>query len=282
MAPIGLLAALTVVSAEEVGCPDDATLLARLHAVGVSVRPSDDVRVRFTREGGKRVARIEVPGASSRRIDHKGPDCSTLADATVALLSVLLDELAERASTPAREPEPEPEPERPEPRRRFHVEGGVVFSRGIVAPFAAGATIGAAFRPARWASFGLVAEHWPERAHPLLQGSVTVSASSLALSACLGRLLAAFTLEACALGHGGVYVLSAERFPVILPTQRPLVGGELDLRGSVAITAAVGIFLRAGVWLPLTRFDVSAGETATGFATTSFGPKGAIGLELRP
>ena len=279
MVLIGPLAALTVVSTEDVGCPDDATLAAQLRATGVAVRPSDDVRVRFTREGDKRVATIEMPGATSRRIDHEGSDCSALADATVALLSVLLDELAERDGPP---PPPAREREAPERWRGVNVDGGVVFSQGIVAPFAAGATVGVTFRPVHWGSVGLFVEGWPERAHPLSQGSVTVGASSLALSGCVGRRWAALTLDGCALGHGGVYILSAEGFPVIRPTQRALVGAELGVRVSFALTSSVGIFLRAGAWLPLTRFDVTARGANSGFATSSFGPKAALGLELRP
>lgn len=276
-----MLAALTVGSSPGVGCPEQGEIVERLRAAGVAIREDDDVRVEFSFANGSRVAEIAVPGATPRRIEHAGPDCASLADATIALLGVLLDE---RASSASRAPAPPPSPAPPplEASPVFRGEAGALFSSGIVAPFAAGATIGVAWRPVRWGSLGVSVETWPERDHALREGTVTLSASTLALVACSGQTWRALTVEGCLLGHGGYYSLSASDFPVVRPTGRALFGGEAALRAALAVTKGFGVFVRAGVWLPFVRLDVTARGVDSGFTTTSLGPKGVVGLELNP
>jgi hypothetical protein len=273
-----LLAALTVTvdEGQGLGCPTREAIVQRLSALGVTVREEEDVRVRFSLEKEKRIAVIDMPGAVPRRVEHEGPDCSSLGDATVALLSVLLDE---RAPTPPGPPPRDLPPGEPESRAVLRVEGGVLVSSGIVAPLAAGATAGVAWRPVRWGSIGLAAETWPGRDHIVRDGTVTVSASSLALAACI-QLWRELSVEGCALGHGGVYSLSGQGFPTVRSTDRALVGAEADVRAALSIAKGVSVFVRAGIWLPLTRLDVTVRGAESGFSTTSLGPKGALGLEL--
>lgn len=274
--PLALwLAALTVATSPDVGCPDEQAIALRLTEAGITIRPEDDVRVRFFRaDADKRVAEIAMPGAAARRIDHDGPDCTSLADATIALLTVLLDERAHAAPPP---PSPAPA-EIPLPR--FRVEAGPIVSSGIVAPFAVGAAIGVAFKPARWASVGLDVELWPEREHAAGAGTVTVNATTFALAACAGPAWGIFALEGCALGHAGTYGLSALGFSVTYPTRRALFGVEAAIRPSFALSRSTRIFARAGAWIPFTRLDIAVHGTASGYSTTALGPKAIVGLEL--
>jgi hypothetical protein len=258
-------------------------IVERLRASGVADPDAADVRVRFFAEGDKRVAEIRAGEAAPRRIDHEGKDCASLTDATVALLSVLLDEIAENARRGAAKPPPSPPPppsEPPVPPLRF--ETGAVASSGIVADFAVGIGAGLAWRPARWASLGLIGEIWPARDHALREGRVSISAWTLGLALCAGHRWAAITLEGCVIPHGGRYALSAEGFPVVRQTDRGIFGTELAARIAVPLAASVALFLRGGMWVPVTRLDVTVRGAETGFATTSIGPKAAIGLEIDP
>jgi len=278
-----LLAGLTVASAAE--CPDQPALEQRLRAAGVTVREQDDVRVRFFVENGQRVATIEMPPAEPRRMAHDGTDCASLADATVALLSVLLDERANASPPPpprdAAPPPPAPAPPDP-PHPLFRAEGALLYSSDIVASDAAGLTAGLALRPARWGSLGLAAEIWPSRGTPLATGDVTVGATTLALAACAGPRLGTtgITVEGCLLAHGGFYSLSGRGFPNVHSEARALLGGEADLRAAVPIAGGFGLFLRGGVWVPLTRLEVTVRGASSGFATTSVGPKAGLGIEM--
>lgn len=287
-----LLAALTFASVKlapgsATECPDQAALEQRLRAAGVAVREQDDVRVRFFVENGQRVATIEMPPAEPRRIAHDGTDCASLADATVALLSVLLDERANASPPPPTPPRdtapPPPAPTPPDPPHPlFRAEGALLYSSDIVAPDAAGLTAGLALRPARWASLGLAAEIWPSRDTPLAAGDVTVGATTFALAACAGPRLGTtgITLEGCLLAHGGFYSLSGRGFPNVHSETRALFGGEADLRAALPIAGGFGLFLRGGVWVPLTRLDVTVRGASSGFATTSVGPKAGLGVEM--
>ena len=273
-----LLATLTVASAPGVECPDREALVDRLREAGITIRDEDDVHVRFSFESGRRAAEIVMPGATPRRIEHGGPDCSALADAAVALLTVLLDERSS-GDVP-----PPPPPAAPAPPREAHsvvrLEAGSLVSSGIVAPLAAGAASGAAWRPLSGGSIGIGAETWPARDHALREGAVSVSASTIAVVACAGPTWRALSVEGCLLGHVGLYALSADGFAVVRPAVRPLFGTEAALRASLAIAGGLGVFVRAGMWLPVTRLDVTVRGAASGFATTSLGPKGIVGLEL--
>jgi len=121
---------------------------------------------------GKRLAIIEMPGTAPRRIVQEGTDCASLAEATVAVLSVFLDEHTAVPSLPA------PRSARANaPAPDFRAEAGVLFSSGIVAPLAAGATVGVAWRPVRWGSVGVSGEAWPARDQPLKDGTVTIDES---------------------------------------------------------------------------------------------------------
>lgn len=280
-------ASVTVASNSSADCLDQAALDQRLRAAGATVRDEDDVRVRFSVEGGKRVATIEMPPSEPRRISHDGADCSSLADAAVALLSVLLDERATAAVPPhARNEAPDAAPTPTAPaalsRPLLRAEGALLYSSGIVAPDAAGISAGVALRPLRWTSFGLAAELWPSRDSALAAGDITVGAFTLALAACAGPTLpsAGITIEGCVLAHGGFYSLSARGFPNIHSETRALFGGEADLRAAVPIGAGIGIVLRGGVWVPLTRLDVTVRGASAGFATTSVGPKAGLGVEM--
>jgi hypothetical protein len=268
-----LLAGLTVPEVAP-GCPDAHVLSERLRALGVEVRDDDDVRVRFSLRDGRRVALIEMPPAEPRRLEHEGPDCASLADATVSLLSVLLDERA--APVP---PVPPVAPAPAPPRAAYRADAGVALSGGIVAPLAAGLTLGVARRLGRRFSLGLAAETWPARDEAVGAGAVSVSASTLAVAGCVGPALARLTLEGCVLAHGGFYSLSATGFPSVHRELRALFGGEADVRAALPITARFGVFARAGAWIPLTRLDVTVRGAGPGFTTTSFGPKAAFGLE---
>lgn len=280
-----LFAALTVTSPEPTGCPDGATIVRRLHDAGIDLHPEDDVRVRFSKTGRVRAAEIEVPGATSRHVEDENADCASLGEATIALLTVLLDE-RERAGRVAAEAKPSPPPSPPmpveEPIRRFRIEAGVLGSNGIVAPFAAGIAIGAAYRVWRWGSIGLVAEGHPSREHALGPGVVNVAAASGALVGCAGRSTITHSLEGCLFAHVGAHALSAEGFPVVESTTRLLAGGEVSVRAAWFFVPSVGVFLRAGAWLPLTRLDVGVRGADPAFSTTSIGPKGVLGIELRP
>jgi hypothetical protein len=282
-------ASVTVAPNSSADCPDQPALEQRLRAAGVTVRAEDDVRVRFSVEDGKRVATIEMPPSEPRRITHDGADCTSLADAAVALLSVLLDERATTpppprapSSTPEAPPPPPPTAQPTPPRSLLRAEGALLYSSGIVAQDAAGISAGVALRPLRWASLGLAAEIWPSRDSALAAGDVTVGASTLALATCAGPTLGStgITLEGCVLAHGGFYSLSARGFPNAHSETRALFGGEADLRAALPITAGIGIVLRGGVWVPLTRLDVTVRGASSGFATTSVGPKAALGVEM--
>lgn len=280
-----VLAGLTVASAAD--CPDQAALELRLRAAGVTMRNEDDVRVRFSVENGRRFATIEMPASEPRRLSHDGPDCTSLADATVALLSVLLDERANAPPTPsardaAGTPQPAPPASVTEPRPLFRADGALLYSSGIVAPAAAGLGAGLALRPLRWFSLGLAAEIWPSRDTAVAAGDVTVGAATLALTACAGPDVGAgrLRIEGCILAHGGFYSLSARGFPNIRSETRALFGGEAELRAAVPIAGGFGVFLRAGVWVPLTRLEVAVRGASSGFATTSVGPKAGLGVEL--
>ena len=268
-------------------CPDQAALAERLRAAGITMRDQDDVRVRFSVVGGKRVATIEMPPAEPRMLAHDGADCASLADATVALLSVLLDERANATPPPrlnARDAVPPlPVPAPPDkPRHLIRAEGALLYSSGIVASDAAGLSAGAALRPARWGSLGLAAEIWPSRDTPLAAGDVTVGAYTLALAACAGPTIGTtgITVEGCLLAHGGFYDLSASGFPNVHSETRALFGGEADLRAALPMAGGFAVFLRGGVWVPLTRLDVTVRGASSGFATTSVGPKAGLGVEL--
>ncbi|MDB4938440.1 MAG: hypothetical protein JWP87_5412 [Labilithrix sp.] len=277
-------ASVTVAPNSSADCPDQAALEQRLRSAGVTVRNEDDVRVHFSVEDGKRVATIEMPSSEPRRITHDGADCASLADAAVALLSVLLDERATAAPPPnARTTTPDAAPT-PTARSRplLRAEGALVYSSGIVAPDAAGISAGVALRPLRWASLGLAAEIWPSRDSALAAGDVTLGASTLALAACAGPTIArtGITIEGCVLAHGGFYSLSARGFPNIHSETRALFGGEADVRAALPIAGGIGIVLRGGVWVPLTRLDVTVRGASSGFATTSVGPKAGLGVEM--
>lgn len=275
-----LFAALTVTSPEAAGCPDGPAIVRRLHDAGIDLRPEDDVRVRFSKNGRVRAAEIEVPGATSRRVEDENEDCVSLGEATVALLTVLLDE---RASRPRVEPKPSAvaPPPTEESTRPWRIEAGVVGSNGIVAPFAAGIAIGASYRVWRWGSIGLVVEGHPSREHALAPGVVSVAAASGALVGCGGLASIAYSLEGCLFAHVGAHALSAEGFPVVESTTRLLAGGEAAVRAAWFFLPSVGIFLRAGVWVPLTRLDVGVRGADPAFSTTSIGPKGVLGIEVR-
>jgi hypothetical protein len=274
-----LFAALTVTSPEAVGCPDSTVIVRRLGDAGVQLRPDDDVRVRFSMNGRTRVAEIDVPGATSRRIEDDKQDCASLGEATIALLTVLLDELATRPHVePKREPPPPPAEEPPRPLR---IEAGVIASNGIVAPIAAGIAIGASFRAWRWGSIGLVLEGHPPRDHARGPGVVRVAAASGALVGCGGVASLVYSLEGCLFAHLGIAALSAEGFPVVESTERFIAGGEAAIRAAYFFVPALGVFLRAGVWVPLTRLDVAVRGADPAFSTTSIGPKGVLGMELR-
>jgi len=271
----GLFAMLTVTAdpAQELGCPDQGAMLKRLSAIGVAPRGSEDVRVRFLRDGDGRLAIIEMPGAAPRRIVQPGPDCASLAQATIAVLSVLLDE---------REDAPRPPPERSQAEPSvpvFHAEGGVLFSTGIVAPLAAGATLGVGWRPSRWGSVGISGDVWPARDHPVKEGMVTVQAATLALVGCL-QPWPSLPVDGCLLAHGGFYALEARGFPVVRSTGRALVGVEPSLHAALPIVLGLALFVRAGLWLPLTRFEVTVRGADSGYSTASLGSKLGVGIEL--
>jgi hypothetical protein len=287
VASVGAHANITLGPGSAADCPDQAALEQRLRAAGVTMRNEDDVRVRFSIENGRRIATIEMPPSEPRTLTHDGPGCASLADATVALLSVLLDERASAPPTPpardAARPPPPPPASVTEPRPLLRADGALLTSSGIVAPAAAaGVGAGLALRPVRWGSLGLDAEIWPSRDTAVAAGDVTVGAYTLALAACAGPELGTtrFTLEGCLLAHGGLYSLSARGFPPVRPETRALFGGEADLRAAVPIAGGFGIFLRAGVWVPLTRLEVAVRGASSGFATTSVGPKAGLGVEV--
>lgn len=279
MSSLGLIAALTVATAPGLGCPEENAIVERLRLAGVVIRDDEAIRIQFSSAEGKRVAEIATPGATPRRIEHAGPDCSSLADATVALLSVLLDE-----REPALRERHERAPSRAETETHpvFRGEAGSVFASGIVASVGVGAMLGVAWRPARWGTLGLSAETWPARDHAVGEGTVTTGASTLAVVGCAGPSWRTLSLEGCALFHGGLYRLSASNFAIVRPAERALFGGEAAVRVVVPLAYGVGVFARAGLWLPLTRLDVTVrgASSGSGFATTSIAPKGAVGLEL--
>ena len=288
VASVGAHANVTLGPGSAADCPDQAALEQRLRATGVTLRNEDDVRVRFSVENGRRIATIEMPPSEPRTLTHDGPGCASLADATVALLSVLLDE---RASAPPAPPPtardaarpPPPPASAAEPRTLFRADGALLTSSGIVAPAAAaGVGAGLALRPLRWGSLGLDAEIWPSRDTAVAAGDVTVGAYTLALAACAEPELGTtrLTLEGCLLVHGGLYSLSARGFPTIHSETRALFGGEADLRAALPIAGGFGIFLRAGIWVPLTRLDVAVRGASSGFTTTSVGPKAGLGVEV--
>lgn len=277
MIPIAWLAALTVTEDAAPGCPDARAIEERLGALGVTVRPDDDVRVRFEGAGARRTAQIEIPGAAPRTIAHDGPDCASLAEATVALLSVLLDE----RPAPPRASEPPPPPSPPPARPIVRLEAGAAASSGVVAAAALGARIGAALRPVRAASIGLAAETWPARDHPVAAGRATVAATSFAVEGCAGA-FGGVSLEGCLLGHAGFYRLSAEDFAVVHPATRALFALEADVRAAIRVTKTFGVFARAGLWIPATRIDVGVPGADPAFTSAAIAPKGAIGIEILP
>jgi hypothetical protein len=277
----GVLAALTVVSTPELECPDRAAVLRRLDAVGVVVRDEDEIAVHFSSDATKMVAEIRLPDAAPRRIEHEGHDCASLGDATIALLSVLLDE---RTSAPKSPPPPPSKSERRDERSpplRVRIDGGVIAANGIVAPLGAGATLGAGWLAAPWASLGVSGDLWPGREHAIREGMVTVNAWTLALTGCAGPRGRHLALEGCALGHVGRYELGARNFPVVRPATRALFGVEAALRVGVHITDALAIFARAGLWIPFTRLDVTVRGADSAFSTSNLAAKGALGIEYR-
>ena len=268
-----LLAALTVTSAPGVDCPAKEEIAMRLRALGTPIDEAD-VHVRFSAESGKRAVEIEVPGAPIRRLEHAGGDCASLGEATIALLSVLLDA---RPSTPS---PPPPASLSRTAFSKFRVEAAALLSSGLVASPALGVGLGLRWRPVRVASFVIGAELWPAREHAAGQGSVIVGATTLSLGACAGPNMKRISIEGCILGYAGVYALSATGFPIIHPAKRALFAGELALRVAFAITPEFGVFARGGAWLPFTPLDVTVrGENAP-FATASVGPDAALGCEL--
>jgi hypothetical protein len=234
-----------------------------------------DVHVRFSALEGRRAVEIEVPGAPIRRLEHDGADCASLGEATIALLSVLLDE-----RPPAPPPAEAPAPQATRTFSKFQLEAAALVSRGLVASPAMGAGLGFRWRPLRMASFVLGAEAWPARDHAAGQGSVVVGATTLSLGACGGPRMEVVSIEGCLLGYAGVYALSATGFPIIHPAKRALFAGELALRVAFAITREFGVFARAGAWLPFTPLDVTVRGESAPFATASFGPEAALGCEL--
>src|SRR5688572_23041487 len=135
---IALLAALTVFAPPDLGCPDRATIVERLHKAGIVLRDEDDVRVRFSTSPGKLTSEIEVPGSTPRKIEHDGEGCSSLGEATIALLTVLLDERISGGDSRSPRPTAPPPAERPAPPPREDVgrlrgEVGLAVSSGIVA-----------------------------------------------------------------------------------------------------------------------------------------------------
>lgn len=265
-----VLGALTVLSRD--GCPSEAVVNERLAAQSVMVPPEMRLDVRFGREGDAWVATIHTADAAPRRLEHRGEDCSSLADATVALLTVLLDEHTH--------PPPPPPPAADAPIDRLRSEVYFATSHGIVAPFAVGVGGGVALRFGSNASIGLVLEGWPTRDHSVGAGRVRVSAGTLAIAACVEHRLGRVTFAGCGLPHLGVYALSAEDYPVVRDALRPLVAVEANGRVSLGLGRGVGLFLRGGMWLPFTLLDVTVAGSDAGFRTTTFGPKGAIGIEL--
>jgi len=274
------LLALTVTSPPDLGCADRAALVERLRAIGVTTAEEADVRVRFSAEGDTLAAEVSAGSAAPRRIEHRGSDCVSLTDATVALLSVLLDEIeVARRDGPAPAPAPA-SPQSSAPTLRFEAGGAV--SNGIVADAGIGIAAGAAWRPAPFASVGLGGELWPSRDHAVREGRVSVSAWTLGLSFCAGHAWTAITIEGCAIAHGGLYALGSDGFPVVRSLDRGILGAELAARIAVPIAGPLALFLRGGVWVPVTRLDVTVRGAETGFSTTSAGPKTVIGLEIDP
>lgn len=265
-----VLGALTVLARD--GCPAEALMNERLAAQGVTAPPDMRLDVTLGREGDVWVATIHTADAAPRRLEHRGDDCGSLADATVALLTVLLDEQVR--------PAPPPPPPAAAPIDRLRSEVYLATSHGIVAPFAAGVGGGVALRFGARASIGLVLEGWPTRDHPVAGGRVSVSAGTLGVAACAEHRVAPVTFAACALPHLGIYALSAEDYPVVRDAYRPLVAMEANGRVSLGLGRGVGLFVRGGAWLPFTRLDVTVAGSDAGFRTTTFGPKGAIGVEL--
>src|SRR5688572_12888745 len=275
-----LLAALSVLGGPELGCPDRATIVERLGKAGIVLRDEDNVRVRFSSVPGKLIAEIEVPGSTPRKIEHDGEGCSSLGEATIALLTVLLDErISDRG--PRKEPQPSTPPP-PSPREdvgRLRGEVGLAVSSGIVAKPAFGPSIGVVYRPFRWGAIGAIGEIWPQREHSVGAGKITVSATTLGLVLCGGNRFGRLSLEGCGIGHAGLYNMSGEGFPVVRSVDRALFAAELAIRVAVTLGAGIGVFMRGGGFLPFTPFDVGVRGVDGGFAT-SFGPKGVIGLEL--
>lgn len=267
-----VLGSLTVVAAD--GCPNEGAIVEKLGAQGATVPPATPIEVRLRREGEVWVATVLTADAAPRRIEDRSHDCSTLADATVALLTILLDEHARPAPAP-------PPPAEEGPHSRGHVEAYLATSHGIVASFAAGVGAGVHSPSVGPMTFGLGFELWPAREHPVADGRVSLSAWTLALGACANRRVGRFGFAMCALGHAGLYALSAEGYPVIRDESRLLAGFEGAGRIAFDLGAGLGLFARGGVWAPFTPLDVTVAGAESGYETTRFGPKGALGLELR-
>jgi len=270
-----------VASSADTGCPDEAALGARLRAAGVAVEAAEDVSVRFSRDGEKRVAEIAMAGAETRRLEHEGSDCSQLTEATVALLAVLLD----RAPNLPRAAEPVvtgPSEETTPAFSRLRVEAAAVAASGLVAPIALGVSGGAAYRPLRALSLGLSAEIWPERDNALGSGWVSVSAWSFAATVCGSAESGDEAVSAglCLGLHGGRYGLSAGGFPSVRDTGRALVAVEGGARVSARLAGGVRFFATGGVFVPATRLELGAAGVPGAFEPASVAPKMALGLEL--
>lgn len=280
---VSLFAALTVVhGATADGCPDAVALGERLRALGIAVSAADDVRVSFAQtRDGHRLAEVTVPGGDPRQLAHDGNDCSALAEATVSVLSVLLDERHHEAVPPSRStPHREDVPDKRDPPSSVRLEAGTLVATGIVADLAVGTALAIAWRPVSWIALGVSGELWPQREHRVGSGWIGLAAGSGALVFCGGPTIGLARFEGCLLGHGGIYDLSAAGFAVVRSDTRALFGVEGAFRGSIALTKAFGVFLRTGLWLPFTKLDVAVRGADGSFPTTAFGPKVGVGVEL--
>ena len=241
--------------------------------------------MRFFVENGQRVATIEMPPAEPRRIGSRRPDCVSLADATVALLSVLLDERAKRPHRRrlATLAPPPPHPRHPSsPHPSSAPTPRVLYSSGIVAPDAAGSPPASRSGPLAGAPPSARRRDLAVTRFSLAAGDVTVGASTLALSACAGprspkrhhprglpsrprRLL---------------QPLRSAAFPTFTPRRARSSAARPTSAPRCPIAGGFGRILRGGVWVPLTRLDVTVRGASSGFATTSVGPKAGLGVEM--
>jgi hypothetical protein len=246
---------------------------------------SRTVRVRFERSEHGFIATVQTTEGRRRLED---PSCDALAEATLVVVRLALDEVS---STPAEERSsadagPTPPPQVPAAARRssrVEVLAGGAAALGLGVPFAPGVRIaaGVAFADARL-SAGLTGIYLPATTRSLPPGEVaiellgggaeacgraTTSSQSLGVALCARAELS--RLQGTARGYGR----NKER-------GRPLPTAGLVLRGVGRVLGPIGIFAEAAAVVPLARERFHIEGAGVVYDPPAVAATGAVGASV--